>query len=771
MIKRIVPFFCLAGAVCAGTLQHEVIDNSRPIFGATESPSWMRWFGLDAMDVNGDGHGDVVAGRFVYLNPGDSSVQADWKRIDLGINVDGLMFTDVDGDEFADIIAARYPEVFWFEEVDGTGERWSGRAIGQVPRTGHVNGQGFGEADLFKGGKNEIILSAKDGIYAASIPDTITVKPWNFIRVAARNTDEGFAVVDMDGDGDLDLVGGDRNPQTGKGEQIHLMWFINPGTATADWEKIELAQTGPDIDRVGAADFNGDGLPDIVVTEERYPGKEPDGHCYLLMAQAVGKYELKVLRTGYSMNNLAVVDWDGDGDVDIITAEHKGTENPLILFTNDGNGGFEESVLATGHEMHLSPAVADIDGDGDLDLLACGWDHAEKVYLLRNMRLTDPTGLRPTWTRVSSTRHNIPVPYMDSLVSMIVGDINKDGVNDMVIAAYQGLAVYMHKTPGNKWSPAPDHDYDYYQVDFGETAHIEAGGFLYDIDGDDDLDIFQGGSWARDESWWWENPCPDFDKKKVWNRYTVIKTGYKQFHDQAAGDVDGDGRGEVILWNQRDRKLLLAEIPDDPKVMENWKWEPIFTYSKEDGTFEGLDIKDVDRDGVLDIVGGGHWFKYADGKYVPEAIDAGYTFSRIAAADFIPGGRLEVVIASGDTVRPLKVYQWSEDKGWQPVAQLLDALDHGHTLQVGDINGDGNIDIYTGEMAFPGKGPACEQYIFFGDGKGGFREHRLSVGIGTHESKLADMDGDGDLDIAMKDFNAQRRVDVLFNNYVKPEKK
>jgi len=88
---------------------------------------------------------------------------------------------------------------------------------------------------------------------------------------------------------------------------------------------------------------------------------------------------------------------------------------------------------------------------------------------------------------------------------------------------------------------------------------------------------------------------------------------------------------------------------------------------------------------------------------------------------------------------------------------------HGHTLQVGDLNGDGNIDIYTAEMYRPGAGPKCKQWVLYGDGKGNFTKQIISIGIGTHEGKIGDLDGDGDLDILQKDFQEHRRIDVWLN--------
>ena len=60
--------------------------------------------------------------------------------------------------------------------------------------------------------------------------------------------------------------------------------------------------------------------------------------------------------------------------------------------------------------------------------------------------------------------------------------------------------------------------------------------------------------------------------------------------------------------------------------------------------------------------------------------------------------------------------------------------------------------------------PKSEAWIFFGDGKGHFRKVRLAIGHDFHEGKLADLDGDGDLDILHKPYNWEApRIDVWLN--------
>ena len=189
--------------------------------------------------------------------------------------------------------------------------------------------------------------------------------------------------------------------------------------------------------------------------------------------------------------------------------------------------------------------------------------------------------------------------------------------------------------------------------------------------------------------------------------------------------------------------------------------EKIYTWGSGQN-YEGLAKADIDQDGLIDLVGGGLWFKYKGGsEFEPQVIDE-YSVSRSAVGDFIEGGRVEVLIGSGDVVGPLNLYEWQDGQWIKTV--LIDEMDHGHTLQVGDVNGDGHLDIYTAEMHSPGPGVRAKQWLLYGDGRGNFKRQLVSSGIGTHEGRLGDLDGDGDLDILQKDFNHQRRITVWLND-------
>lgn len=124
------------------------------------------------------------------------------------------------------------------------------------------------------------------------------------------------------------------------------------------------------------------------------------------------------------------------------------------------------------------------------------------------------------------------------------------------------------------------------------------------------------------------------------------------------------------------------------------------------------------------------------------------------------------MLGSGDGIGPLNIYQWKNNQ-WQKTL-LIDQVIHGHTLQVLDVDGDGNLDIFAAEMALwdGGSNPASKTWILYGDGKGHFAKEQMEAdaGIGNHESKFGDVNGDGRPDLIQKPFMKDiPRIDIWLN--------
>lgn len=360
-----------------------------------------------------------------------------------------------------------------------------------------------------------------------------------------------------------------------------------------------------------------------------------------------------------------------------------------------------------------------------------------------------------TWQRKSSTTGDMPVPNAGKQQTCcLILDIDKDGISDFVVGERT-------ETPSVVWYKYNGKGWDRFVID-DTRKNPEAGGDFYDIDRDGDLDIILGQDASGNAIWWWENPCPDFSKP--WSCRYIKNSGGRKHHDQTVADFDGDGQAEFVSWNQGAKELLLFEIPSDPKSTGPWLSTVIYSWSSgaEREGFPSIPV-DVDLDGKLDIVGGGRWFKHTGGtQYKENVIDAEMAFTQCAAGQLVKGGRPEVVFSPGDMDGSAKWYEWTGDK-WTP--HVLRDVIHGHTCEIRDIDADGNLDVFIGEMGNPGAGDKARTFIWFGDGKGNFKETVASEGQGIHEGKLGDLDGDGDLDILMKPYNHKTpRIDILLNN-------
>ncbi len=160
--------------------------------------------------------------------------------------------------------------------ADGT--KWRIQKIGEVPATSHKNSQGFEKGQIIAGGTQEILIAGDGNVYCFEVPDKPEKREWPRVLIGRNTSDEGIGLGDIDGDGDLDLATG-RRPENGP-EPLIVVWFENPGSLKENWESVEIGNTNHPIDRVEIADLNGDSKADIIITEERYPGLEPDGNLF-----------------------------------------------------------------------------------------------------------------------------------------------------------------------------------------------------------------------------------------------------------------------------------------------------------------------------------------------------------------------------------------------------------------------------------------------------------------------------------------------------------
>jgi hypothetical protein len=368
-----------------------------------------------------------------------------------------------------------------------------------------------------------------------------------------------------------------------------------------------------------------------------------------------------------------------------------------------------------------------------------------------------PPPERVRWIHLSSQAGDLEPPGAgkEQTASLIL-DIDQDEINDFVIAIRdEGPSLVWYRRHSDAW--------DRYVIDH-DVLPIEAGGAFYDIDGDGDLDIVMGGDYRSNQIWWWENPYPDYDPDIPWTRREIKNSGANKHHDMMFGDFTGNGKDELVFWNQDANSLMLAEIPDNPKNNQTW---PVTTiYSWQGGAeHEGLAKGDIDGDGKLNIIGGGRWFKHTGGvTFTAEIIDDNQRFSRAAVGQLKEGDRPQVVFVAGDAVGPLKWYEWDGSQ-WIGHDLLGHNVDHGHSLEVADIDGDGHLDIFVAEMRLNGGNPDAKMWIFYGDGAGNFEKTEVAQGYGNHESRIGDLNGNGQLDILGKPYNWETpRIDIWLND-------
>ncbi len=341
------------------------------------------------------------------------------------------------------------------------------------------------------------------------------------------------------------------------------------------------------------ADMNGDGHLDVVLCCGPCCGMDPDprsGHVMALMGDGKGGLSPAVpaVKIGESALRVAVGDVNADGLLDVAAIQHSSYEATVLH--GDGAGGFDAAVtrvlLHAGSSPHVhSVALADVNGDGHLDLLASLVDdHALAVHLgdgtggfvpamgqpffahrhpyeqlvLRDVNgdehvdvlCTDVSGngisvLLGSGTGMFSPEGGFSLDTHTSLggperpMALACGDIDGDGTPDLVTQLDESpWIVALRGTGGGRYTP--------HEQGPVETAVPTCSIRLGDLDGDGVLDVVTGGTGVDDGvSYSLGRGDGSFGAAR-------LVTGAGRFCFVALGDMNADGRLDIVAASYRD---------------------------------------------------------------------------------------------------------------------------------------------------------------------------------------------------------------------------
>jgi hypothetical protein len=514
-------------------------------------------------------------------------------------------------------------------------------------------------------------------------------------------------LADIDGDGDLDLV-------AGEGGSGRLALFANVGssaspafvqvTGSADPFRAIVVGSDPDL-----ADLDGDGDLDLLVG---------NGAGQLAYFANSGSPEIPffVQRTG-SANPFAgidvgsvaspeLVDLDADGDLDAVIGENNAR---LFYFANTGSAITPSFVARTGsaspfffvtvnYFYNLDPVMADMDGDGDLDMLV--GEHYGRLRLARN------TGSSSAPAFVGFFDGPLALVDVAQNSSGSFGDLDGDADLDLVVTDNGGSFFLFENTAG---SAAPAFvERSASESPFGSSRFPDfTSPETVDFDGDGDLDALFGRgfgvvSFAVNTG---SAAAPAFDG--ILFDPFGIDVGYDA--SPALADLDADGDLDLLLGS-RDGLLRLYENTGGPGSFAFLELvgsaNPFLGIDV--GSYSGPDLMDLDADGDFDAVtgraaGGLRYFENTGSSSAPSFIlltgsgspFAGITlpFTDPSLADLDDDGDLDLLLDrffyenTGTPAAPAFVERTGEAN---PLTAAFGDL---YSVEPADLDGDGDFDL------------------------------------------------------------------------------
>lgn len=301
-------------------------------------------------------------------------------------------------------------------------------------------------------------------------------------------------LVDLDGDGDLDVViSNDRDPK---------LVYLNDGaghfSAGSHYGQPDWPTRNATI-----ADLNADGRPDIVVANRT--GEKP-GASYICFNKGRGEFDSNCEKFATeSATTITAADVTGDGLPDLIVPHRDGGQSHV--YVNGGTGTFTGAARIpfgppTAH-IRMS-AAADLNSDGRQDLVAIDEETGVAIYF------------GEAGNRLSAA---VPIGLGEkSPYALALGDLDGNGTTDLVVGYVQARpAVFFNDGTGRQFTPVP----------FGDDKGTAYGIAIGDVDQDGRLDIAMARSEAPNVLYFGSAPAVQPVRSAAPVRRVIQPAGYK----------------------------------------------------------------------------------------------------------------------------------------------------------------------------------------------------------------------------------------------------
>jgi hypothetical protein len=382
-------------------------------------------------------------------------------------------------------------------------------------------------------------------------------------------------------------------------------------------------------------------------------------------------------------------------------------------------------------------------------------------------------------------RHHLVDPEVEggNWGQLAIADLDRDGKPDIVVGQSHwgnpNAALYSYRNTGRigQWED---------KALLGKENISDCGIFAADVDGDGWTDIISSAVWYR-------NPGA-VDGKRLLERYVYDKrlaaTPRSGAHDVMAADLDGSGRLSVI-WHVGGRQykgFYLYKVP--AQSTGEWPRTELATVAEQHGAIAPRGIGDLNGNGRPDFVYIDRWFENLGNGWKQHAnLDFGRSgkfgvCARSWVAD-MDGDKHMDIIQSDCDVDEARVAWFRNVRGdgsqWEKHVLPEESVTGGyHSLAVADFDGDGDLDVFVDEIEHifvpPARANAPGMYVWENlDGKGRrWKKQTIVSGFGGHEARVADLNGDGRLDVVTKSYKigtnrSRAHVSVLENLSTRPE--